>query len=118
MRRDELYLYDMLDAADDIDEFIVDVNQDNFVNNKLLRSAVLQKLTVIGEAASRISKELRARHTQVPWTDVVGFRNVAVHAYFGIQWPIVWVAATEDAPSLRKLIADILSEEFPGPMRE
>jgi len=118
LRRDELYLYDIVDAADDIAEFLDGVNQDNFINNKLLRSAVLQKLTVIGEAASRISKELKARNTKAPWADIVGFRNIVVHAYFGIQWPIVWVTATEDVPSLRKLIADVLTNEFPGPLCE
>ena len=42
----------------------------------------------------------------------MGFRNIAVHAYFSVEWPIVWVAATEETPTLRHQIAKILELEF------
>jgi uncharacterized protein with HEPN domain len=74
---------------------------------------VLQKLTTIGEAASKLGQGFTARYPQVPWRDIVAFRNIAVHEYFAVEWPIVWVAATEDTPSLRDQIATILAAEFP-----
>ncbi|WP_429885245.1 HepT-like ribonuclease domain-containing protein, partial [Geoalkalibacter halelectricus] len=79
----------------------------------LLRSAVLQKLMVIGEAAAKLPKEFRERHRNIPWPDIVAFRNIAVHAYFSVEWPIVWVAAVKDAPELRMMVADILASDFP-----
>lgn len=51
MRRDRLYLSDMLEACEDVDEFISEVSYDDFIKDKLRTSAVLQKLMVIGEAA-------------------------------------------------------------------
>jgi uncharacterized protein with HEPN domain len=48
----------------------------------------------------------------VPWADVVGFRNIAVHEYFAVSWPIVWVTATQDVPSLRADVVAILEDEF------
>ena len=75
---------------------------------------MLQKLTTIGEAASKLAPEFTGRYPQVPWRDIVAFRNIAVHEYFAVEWSIVWVAATEDTPSLRDQIETILALEFPG----
>ena len=113
MRREELYLNDIVEAADAISQFILGVEQDSFLQNDLLRSAVLQKLIIISEGAARLPKEFREHHTEIEWKDIVAFRNIAVHAYFAVEWSIVWVAATQDAPELRTKIARILAEEYP-----
>ena len=88
MRLDRLYLEDIVDAADSVAAFLAGVGKDRFVDGDLLRSAVLHKLTVIGEAGARISAETRARSPSIPWVDMVGFRNLVVHAYFGVDWGI------------------------------
>jgi len=112
MRREELYLTDIIEAADAIQRFLVDVGQNTFLRDELLQSAVLQKLMTIGEAASRLSKEFRDKHPEIEWEDIIGFRNIAVHAYFAVEWSIVWVAATQEAPELKRKITDILAKEY------
>lgn len=113
MRREELYLADIVEAADAIGSFLQGTERADFLGNDLLRSAVLQKLSIIGEAASKLPKDFREHHREVPWPDIVAFRNIAVHAYFSVEWPIVWVTATRDVPGLRKMVADILDSEYP-----
>ena len=113
MRREELYLSDIVETADTIARYLGGVNQDAFLKDEVKRDAVLYKLIIIGEAAARVSKALRKRHPQVQWDDVITFRNRAVHIYFGVKWEFVWAAATQDAPKLRGLSADILAKEFP-----
>jgi len=81
----------------------------------MLRSAVVQKLGTIGEAAAHVSEELATRHPEVPWPQIVAFRNILVHAYFGIDWDVVWRAATNRCPVLRVHVAGILATEFGGP---
>lgn len=112
MRPEELYLTDIIEAADAIQRFLKDVDQNTFLKDDLLQSAVLQKLMIIGEAASRLSKEFRDKHPEIEWEDIIGFRNIAVHAYFAVEWSIVWVAATQETPELRGKIADILAKEY------
>lgn len=114
MRRDELYLRDIVEAADAIAGFLANVREDHFVDNDLLRSAVLQKLIMIGEAAARLSEELKDSHPEIEWADIVAFRNIAIHAYFSVQWPIVWITATQDVPALRQQVLHILAAEWPG----
>jgi len=113
MRREELYLADMLEAADAIQQFLAGIDRNSFLESDLLRSAVLQKLTIIGEAAARLPKEFRDRHTDIEWTDIIGFRNITVHAYFAVDWSIIWVTAIQDTPELRRVVADILLREYP-----
>jgi uncharacterized protein with HEPN domain len=112
MRREALYLRDIVDAAQSIAEFLQDVDESEFQASDLVRSAVLQKLTVIGEAATRISKPFQERYPEVDWASIIGFRNIAVHAYFAVDWDIVWATATEDVPSLLGQITRIIENEF------
>jgi len=112
MRREELYLQDIVEASRSIEAFIEDVDESDFQGDDLVRSAVLQKLTIIGEASARISKDFQGRHPDVDWASIIGFRNIAVHAYFAVDWNIVWTTATEDVPILKEQVSKILVEEF------
>lgn len=112
MRHEKLYLTDIVEAAQAIDRFITGEDFDEFEQNEMMNSAVLQKLMVIGEAAARLPKEFTQRFPEVPWLDIIGFRNIAVHEYFAIRWDIVWVAASEEVPVLKEQIEKILKEEF------
>jgi len=114
MRREELYLTDIVDAADAIQRFIDGIRRGDFLHDELRQGAVLQKLTVIGEAAARLPTVSRECHSDVERSDIVAFRNIAVHEYFAVNWSIVWVAATQDAPDLRRKVVKILLEEYPN----
>jgi uncharacterized protein with HEPN domain len=114
MRLESLYLTDIVEAADRVAEFVAGVDFPTFKESELLRSAVLQKLAVIGEAAARISEGTKARHSDAPGPQIVSFRNILVHAYFAIDWEIVWRAAKNRCPLLRAQVAAILAEERGG----
>jgi uncharacterized protein with HEPN domain len=112
MRSEELYLSDIIEAADSIAGFLGGAGRDEFFRDELLRSAVLQKLMVIGEAAAHVGETIRAKHTQVPWRRIAAFRNYAIHEYFGMNWAYAWIAATEDTPLLRSQVQTVLEAEF------
>jgi len=66
MRRDDLYLNDIVEAADHIATFLGQTDLEGFRQSELVRSAVVQKLAVIGEAAARISDAVKGRYPQIP----------------------------------------------------
>lgn len=111
MRHERLYLNDIVEAADDIARFLEGTDAAAFQESDLLRSAVVHKLSVIGEAAARLANELTGRNPQVPWAQIIGFRNILIHAYFGIDWDIVWEAAKDRCPTLRDQVAQILAAQ-------
>jgi uncharacterized protein with HEPN domain len=112
MRDEGLYLADIVAAGDAIDRFLAGMTEDDWIEDEVRQSAVMHRLIIIGEAAARLSREFRDRHPEIAWADIVGFRNYAIHEYFAISWPIIWVTATEDVPRLRTEIARILAEEY------
>lgn len=117
-RREPLYLRDIVEAADAIAAFIANVDPERFAGDDLVRSAVLHKLQVIGEAAAHVGEETRGRAPAIPWQQVVGFRNYTVHAYFAMDWEIVWTTAVEDAPAIGSAVAaliDSLGDDSSGP---
>jgi uncharacterized protein with HEPN domain len=111
MRRDRQRLNDILEALDWIAKAIAGRTEADFVADETLCYAVAQKLTITGEAVARLSPEITARHNSAPWPDIVGLRNILVHEYFGIYWPLVWQTAIDQAPVLREQVARILSVE-------
>ena len=82
-------LIDILEALDWIAKAVSGRTEADFVADETLCYAVAQRLTTVGEAVARLSPEVKARHSSVPWQDIVGLRNVLVHEYFGIYWPLV-----------------------------
>jgi uncharacterized protein with HEPN domain len=57
---------------------------------------------------------MRERHPSIPWPDIIAFRNIIVHEYFGLSWALVWVTATRDVPDLKQQIGEILRSECSG----
>ena len=114
MRRDRHRLNDILEALDWIAGVIAGRTEAEFLADETLCYAVAQKPTIIGEAVARLSPEMKLRNRSVPWSDVVGLRNILVHEYFGIYWPLVWQTAVDHAPVMRRHVGDILNGEPTG----
>lgn len=108
MRSERLYLADIDEAISAIEHWMDGCDESSFQKNEMLQSAVLQKLSVIGEAAARLSANTWTRTPQVPWKEIVGFRNVAVHAYFSVDWRVVYVTAMDDLPGLQQAVRFLL----------
>jgi len=111
MRRDDQRLDDILEALDWISRAVVGKTEADFVADDTLCYAVAQRLTTVGEAVARLSFEVKARDASVPWQDIVGLRNILVHEYFGIHWPLVWQTAVDHVPVLRAQIAAVCEEQ-------
>lgn len=113
MRLEASFLKDILTAASKIEAITSATSEASFLRDEVSPAAILHHLTVIGEAINRLSKELKGRHPDVPWHQIVAVRHRIVHAYFDLDWQILWNAAVEEIPQLRKQIMRILSTEFP-----
>jgi uncharacterized protein with HEPN domain len=113
MRRDRERILDIMEALDSLARSLVDCKEADFLSNDLLYDATAHKLTIVGEAAARISDEVKDRYPQIEWRKVIGLRNVLVHEYFGVDRPMVWEVAVAEAPLLRDRMAAILLAEFP-----
>jgi uncharacterized protein with HEPN domain len=66
---------------------------------------------MIGEAARSFSVSFREKHNEIPWSKIIGMRNILTHRYFGIDADVVWVVIENDLPYLKNKIAMILNED-------
>ena len=105
-----LYLKDILECIDRIEEFIAGMDFDQFVEDDKTTSAVIRKIEVIGEATKNLPTELRDKYPEVPWTDMARMRDKIIHFYFGVDHEIIWRVAKERLPEIRPLIERILKE--------
>jgi uncharacterized protein with HEPN domain len=65
-------------------------------------------LEIIGEAAKQVPEDFRNQHPNVQWKSMAGMRDRLIHAYFGVDYEIVWDVVQTRIPELRQQIASIL----------
>lgn len=110
-RRDvRLFLHEMLQAIDKTTAYLAGFTDADFENNTLVQDAVVSNLEIIGEAARNIPPELQSRYADIPWKQIIGFRNVVIHAYFDVDLAIVWHIAVENLPVLRDHLQKMLDD--------
>ena len=110
MKRDKAYLKHILDAISDTEDFIRGIEIQEFFENKEKQYAVLRALEIVGEATKNLSKELKARHREVPWKEISGIKDKLIHQYFGVNLQLIWETITNDLPKPEKQITEILNE--------
>jgi uncharacterized protein with HEPN domain len=109
MKKDKAYLKHILDAISDIEKFVEGVSEEEFFGNKEKQYAVLRALEIIGEATKNLSSELKGKNSDVDWKNIAGMRDKLIHAYFGVNLPLVWETVKTDLPQLKKRAILLLS---------
>ena len=112
MRDDRERLLDMLEAIHKIEQV---VNSEKYTerlqDDELIEVWVIHHLQIIGEAASRLSREFMEKYSEVAWGGMIGMRHVLVHGYFETDTEIVWKVVEKDLPDLKKQLETILAEQ-------
>ena len=101
---DKIRLMHILDAIEEIQNYISQVDFDGFMENSMMRFACIKQMEIIGEASNHISTETKERFSTIEWGQIVGMRNVFVHEYFGVDSSLVWEIIKNDLPDLKSKI--------------
>jgi uncharacterized protein with HEPN domain len=98
---DELRVRHVLDAIAEIETYLQGVLHEAFLSNSEKRFATIKQLEIIGEACNRLSPSIKEKHPEIEWNNIIGFRNISIHEYFGVNFQIVWQIVQNDIPVLR-----------------
>ncbi len=107
--RDRRSLEDLLGAARKVIVYARDTTRETLPAVPMRLDAVLYELVVMGEAARRLSPEIRAVHPEVPWRDMIGLRSIVTHGYDQIDDDELWQVIERDLPDLIRKLEAILA---------
>jgi uncharacterized protein with HEPN domain len=104
----KIFLEHILESIDKIEKYVAEVNEQSFNENFLVIDAVVRNLEIIGEAARNLSDNFKVANSHIDWRDIVDFRNVLIHEYFGVNEDLVWKVVKKDLPELKKEVEILL----------
>jgi len=110
---DASYLWDMLDAAQAVTQFVAGRSLEDYLDNRMLRGAVERHIEIIGEAARKVSAPFQQAHPEIPWRKIVVQRHVLAHEYGEIEHELIWKVATVHVPELIALLEAVVPPEPP-----
>lgn len=84
--------------------------REDLSNDPMLSMALIRCLEILGEAASKISPQIRIEFPALPFGKMISMRNRLIHAYFDVDLDIVWETVSEDLPGLLPHIVQALAQ--------
>jgi uncharacterized protein with HEPN domain len=110
--RVEDYLEHIAEAIDRATGYLQHVpDLEAFQKNTQVQDAVVRNIEIIGEAVSKIhsaAPEFIKQHFELPWAQMRGMRNIAIHQYFFVDLAVVWTTVKVDFPKLKQQVDALL----------
>ena len=100
---DRVYIEQILDAIEKIRKFVEGFDKDRFLSDQKTQSAIIMQLALIGELAKKIPDNTKSS-IQVPWKEITGFRDRAIHDYYRIDLEVAWNTIALDLDSLESAL--------------
>ncbi len=105
------YLEHIKEALERIERYTVSLTEASFLLDELVQDAVIRNIEILGEAANNIKKADTAfteNHANIPWLTMYAMRNRVSHAYFEVDWEIVWKTIQNDLPKMKRQVSSLL----------
>lgn len=110
MEKDNLaYLHLILDAIRKIQEYLGQMNLNEFSLDGKTQSAVIMQIQVIGELSKKIPEDIKSK-IDVPWKEIAGLRDMVSHDYFSLDIEAIWNTATKDVSELEQKVKNYFGE--------
>ena len=109
---DKPRLLHILAALSEIELYIEGATIQEFQSNSMLRFASIKQLEIIGEAARAISPKLKEACPSIPWSEIIGLRNILIHEYFGVDSLVIWQIITTDLPVFKTKIQEVVTSHY------
>ena len=109
MRRDLLLLAETIDAAEQASDIAAELTAEDLTRDRRSRAALAWHFTVLGEAATQVSPETKARFPHIAWQQPARLRNRLVHGYWSIDVDLLHATASDDLPPFTRQVRAALA---------
>ena len=110
MQRDIGLLMDFQTAIGRIEKYVAEIDFDGFSSNEMIQDAVIRNITIIGEATTKLSDDLKAKHPNIEWHAIAGMRHRLVHDYNGVNLKLIWNTVKTMVPEFKVSVTKIQAE--------
>jgi uncharacterized protein with HEPN domain len=114
MRGDDAHLFDIVEAADRIADYISGTERSLFLAHNMMKAAVVREIEIIGEATHRVTSAFKDNNPGIPWKDLERLRNFYIHVYDRVNYERVWVTACNTIPPIAANIRRLLPADDPS----
>lgn len=108
MKSDAVYIAQLCSATQKVRSYVMGMTHEQFLVDEKTQSAVIMQLSLIGELAKRLSDETK-ESVDLPWKEIAGFRDIAIHDYFSLDIDIVWKTIETDLVNIETKLCGINS---------
>jgi uncharacterized protein with HEPN domain len=87
------------------------VDWESFVSDEVLKRAFVRSIEIMGEAVKQIPDSVQQQYPEVDWRAIAGMRDRLIHAYYGVNYRVVWDSVTNKVPALVETIELLLTRD-------
>jgi uncharacterized protein with HEPN domain len=106
--RDAAYLWNLVEAGREIQEYTAAKTFKEYVEHQLLPSAVERQFEKMGEAARKVSASFKTEHPEIPWKQIIGLRNILTHRYYAVDNVQIWTIIHEKLPPVLDSVGKLI----------
>jgi uncharacterized protein with HEPN domain len=114
-REASLYLADIEESCRLVLAYTAGMTAPQFRTDRKTVDAVVRNLEIIGKAVKHLPASDRVRRADVDWRKIAGFRDILIHAYFGVDLDVVWDVVVNKVPGLLEAVVDLQQGGKRGP---
>ncbi len=104
---------EILHSIEQIKAYTKEIDEKRFLENEKEQDSVLMKLLVVGETINKIKQKdpkILEEYNHIPWTKIIGLRNIIAHDYFSVSAQEIWKIATKELNEITPIIKRIKKE--------
>jgi len=102
------YLQHIQDETTYLLHVTTDLKKIDFIRDETLKRACVRSLEIIGEASKKLPLEFKETQPAIEWRAIAGMRDRLIHAYFGVDYELVWDVLIHKIPVLHQVVTQYL----------
>ena len=105
-----ILLQHILESIEALQEYLVGVDETEYLSNIEKQDSVERRLQIIGEAIVQLRWEFKDTYPDIAWAKIAGLRNRLGHEYFDVDHKLIWNTLEKSLPEFKKQIEILLKK--------